>query len=477
MAQEYQDGSLSEEMQFFSEWLFTTLGIFRTPRVSIQPTLSSVTQTGFRIISRPNRRWEWHISPEIARHYTHRLRYPDPQSPMDKPIAFPDMDLQMQRQFYQQVRTILPQMRLIIRKWPWPFAKSLAVSFTHDVDLTRKFGIKRLLRDGIRGKLVSVIGSIRAAGCGKDPYWVYPELLTFYREQGIAATFFFLARSWEGRAYRYNIRSRKFRQLLAQIEQEGHEIGLHTSLQAFSHPQRIPREKKRLERVIGHPLYGVRQHYLRVKFPEGWNHFRRAGFRYDSSVGRNQGIGLLAGTSFPYVPDPSPHLEAFPLVEIPFALMDYPWQALGPVEMCDTAFASLAQSIRDSQGHLGILWHPSNLAEAAFLPLWKRLVQWADPQTAYLAPLQQLASWWQLRNQIELSAFRTRDDGVELVLKCPATVHGLTLEIFSTDRLRCSNRMFILQQVEKDRYLLIISELPAGQSTIRLQHPIRKTHG
>ncbi|NOX38632.1 MAG: hypothetical protein GXO78_13970 [Calditrichaeota bacterium] len=473
MANDYRAELLSEEMRYFGEWLFTTLGIFRHSIVSIQPESE---QTGFRMIPRSGEQWEWHLSSEMASRCSHRLRYPNPQSPTTELLALPDLDLHMQRQFYQQVRELLPQIRFYVRKWPWPFAKSLAISFTHDVDLTRKYGLKRLLRDGIQGRFAPTIQAIRTIRSGQDPYWVYPELLAFYRDRGMAATFFFLARSREGLAYRYNIRSRKFRRLLAQIEQEGHEIGLHTSLHAFSHPERIPREKKRLEGVIGHPLYGVRQHYLRVPFPEGWTHFHRAGFLYDSSVGLNRGIGLLAGTSFPYFPDPR-HSEAPPLLEIPFAIMDYPWHALERSTNRGTAFVSLTQSIQDTHGHLCILWHPSNLAESVFRPLWERLVQWADPQTAFLAPLQQIASWWRLRNQIDLVSLQRTDDQYRIVLKTPAPVHGLTLEIFCTHRLQPFNRAYRLQQVEKDRCLMILPELPAGESTLTLHPASRKSHG
>ena len=109
-------------------------------------------------------------------------------------------------------------------------------------------------------------------------YWKFDELLELYNRIGVNSTFFFLAKPWEGMSYRYNIRHGKFHRLFSDIRQSGHEIGLHSSRFAFDRPKKYYDEKVKLENTLGSSVYGVRQHFLRLKFPTCWQYFENAGF-------------------------------------------------------------------------------------------------------------------------------------------------------------------------------------------------------
>ena len=307
-----------------------------------------------------------------------------------------------------------------------------------------------------------------------NPYWVYPELLAFYEDQGLTATFFFLGRAWEGFSYRYNIHRKPFRQLIRRIEQHGHEVGLHSSLHAFKHPRRIRREKNRLEQVTRHSLTGVRQHYLRLEFPRAWSLFHQAGLRYDSSVGSNRGLGFPTGSSFPYLPAQCGVEVPESLVEIPFAVMDYPWKHLGDIDRAWEHFQNLAYNIRNSQGHLCLLWHPSNLAETDFRPLWERFFLWMATQNAFVTTLDQMATWWVSRHRVLLKTLQIENDRISLLLETPAEIRGLTLEIFSEEALSLEHSVGSLMPIDGKRYFLILPQLRPGQTPVRLSRKTQK---
>ena len=392
-------------------------------------------------------------------------------TPDSLPHRSPFLDQQI-KEFYQSLQEyFVREQRFFVRKYPWAFDKPFAVALTQDVDLTRKYGLKQLGKFLVTGKLRDFGRGAAEFISGRNSYWNFSELLNIYRQNEWRATFFFLARSREGKGYRYNISHRKFRRLFAGILAEGHRIGLHSSRFAFDFPERISGEKEKLERILKNPVTGVRQHFLRLTFPQAWDIFRQAGFRYDSSCGFNEINGFKAGTSFPFRAFDWTENVNYDLYEIPFSIMDYPLvEQETDFDRGWAAFQDIAEKVQGVNGLLNLLWHPSNLAEPAFRPYWDATENWLRNTDCFQTHLEGLMDWWEKRNGVQLDKIIETNGGMELVLSAPQGVRGLTLEICSPGKIWSLYKNAVIVPVSDSITRIIIQQLHEGENRLRFSY-------
>ncbi len=359
--------------------------------------------------------------------------------------------------------------RPFIRKLPWPQGKPFALAISHDVDLTRKFGPKGALLSLLTGEFGKFQKSALELFSRQNRYWTFPELLSFYTEKKFKSTFFFLARSREDRSYRYNINSGKFRKLFRQILASGHEIGLHSSKYAFEKPEKIVKEKQRLENILGSEAKGVRQHFLRLKFPDAWPVFADAGFGYDSSAGFNEKIGFRMGTCFPFTPDNLKNTSMQTFYEVPFVLMDYPWaNSRENLNTNGTVLQQLANEILKCQGLLHILWHPSNLAETEFQPFWQELFQWLGNQTFYSDSLENIVDWWDKRRAVRLTRIDRSGGETDFYLNAASSLSELVLEVVSGRKIESIRGVQTIERRGEKKYRLHLEPLRAGENRVTI---------
>ncbi len=357
-----------------------------------------------------------------------------------------------------------------IYKKQWPQGKPFAVSLTHDVDLTRKYGIKSLSKTIYLFDWQKVKPGLQEVLSSQNSYWTFPELLRLYRESEWKATFFFLARGREGLSYRYNINTQKFKNLFSEILNGNHEIGLHTSKFAFDYPERIIQEKQRLEKILKLPVNGVRQHYLRLTFPTAFQNFQDAHFAYDSSCGFNELMGFRTGTSFPFQ-SWNPNTDNFlNLTEVPFSVMDYSWIENHEDDKIKwKRFIKIADSVKQVNGLLNILWHPSNLAEKPYDKYWDQLIEWLMQQDFYQATLNELVHWWKIRGEIELTGMNWKNEQLKLNLSSPEPVENLTLGFIFPKRIRSEDSNLIIRE-NNGEFVLTIKKLNRGENSIFINY-------
>jgi len=393
-----------------------------------------------------------------------KLKCDDTLSPDDEPppIERPVLDETVFKIQKNLIECCLKNQQIFIFKLPWPHGKKIALALTHDVDMTRKYGLKNLLIHAGRGRWQDFIDHYRQSVFKENVYWNFDELLQFYRQKKFKSTLFFLARAWENFQYRYQVRSNKFRQLFEKILAEGHEIALHSSRYAFSHPSRILKEKKKLEKMIGQPVYGVRQHYLRLQFPQAWQYFAAAGFKYDSSCGYNHSVGFRAGTSgiFPTFNYQTAQINS--LQEIPILLMDYPWSSyFDSEEESKMIFDKIYRDIEKSQGVLNILWHPSNLAEPVFRAVWNNMFDWINGRNFYLDTLWMIHQWWEKRSRLNLRNFKAEPAGFGFNLTTASDINNLCLGIISGKKIKLSPD---IMQIDTGQFQLHFPVIHSGEN-------------
>ncbi|MDD2228122.1 MAG: polysaccharide deacetylase family protein [Candidatus Cloacimonetes bacterium] len=203
----------------------------------------------------------------------------------------------------------------------------LRVALTHDVDRiykTHQYLSKsiRFLKQGNMSRLIQELASYSKRN---EVYWSFPEIMETEAALGLRSTFFFLQESipfqlfkpsaWKLALGRYDIRSERVASIIRELDRGGWEIGLHGSYLSYADLKLLEQEKGLLEQIVGHPVNGIRQHYLNLS-ENTWPYQETAGFRYDSSFGFTDSIGYKDGRVKPF----NPHNTEF--MVFPLAIMD-----------------------------------------------------------------------------------------------------------------------------------------------------------
>ena len=195
----------------------------------------------------------------------------------------------------------------------------------------------------------------------EDPIAHFEPWLDLSRKYDFKATYFFLsvekALSREGRLYTFS--DPRVHSLLQQLQDQGHEIGLHANRFESGSIEGLKRQKHRLEKAIQNPVTQIRHHCLTLNFPHGWYDLIHAGFRLSSNVGHHPpNQGYLNGSSWPFpILFPQEKSRSMkPLWECPMAIMDV---AYGPA--ASRLWASLTHLLQDLKLRGGVCvlnFHP-----------------------------------------------------------------------------------------------------------------------
>lgn len=214
-------------------------------------------------------------------------------------------------------------------RWPWEAPQAMAgFAFTHDVDypqIIRWIEVPRTLLGG------NPRGAWEIA-TGRQSFWRFGDWMDLTRRFGTHPTFYFMARrgsliqfmSGTPDAF-YDVSSRPFRELFAQLKDGGGEIGLHASYRAYRSADMLRAERERIESIANVRVLGNRHHYWHLD-PDDPNEtlarHEQAGFMYDSSLGLEYYPGWRRGICHPFRPY-SPRLRrTIDTVQVPPAWMD-----------------------------------------------------------------------------------------------------------------------------------------------------------
>ena len=294
---------------------------------------------------------------------------------------------------------------------PWPDGKRWAAALTHDLDVVALWPaftalrLKELAGKGEWGQVGRTLSAALGAVAGDPVGEAVEQILAVEEEMAIRSTWFILCgtptvASFARGDLTYRPESAATRRILAALGDDGHEIGLHGSLETAAHWDRFIDQHERLAALAPTTGRGVRQHFLRMDPGMTQRGMIHGGFAYDASWGFSDLNGFRLG-----VADVVPWFEVkgdtvTPLDVVPFCWMDRTQSKyLGveaPGEWSRVALETAAQC-RAVEGLWCGIWHP-NLsaplgypqAPEAFSELARGLAK--DP-TAWLAPLGAIVDW------------------------------------------------------------------------------------
>lgn len=292
----------------------------------------------------------------------------------------------------------------------WPHERPFALILSHDIDRikqTYQSVWEHFRRHDFLNGIVSLIRGLPISKTvhNPDPYRNLTRILLQERRWGIKSVLFVLN---EKRRIRQLLKLRPQhvlgvydpKEILEDIQsllEQGHELGLHVSLEGIRSRKPLLREKAYIESLWGLRLEGARTHYLLFseKTPAL---LMEEGFTYDSSLGFNFHSGFRCGTAFPFL------LGQFNeglLWEIPFQVMDTAlrWQVkrTGGQEDMDRILSLILEHVMEGQGLLVINWHQRNFNRSQYpelFELMEGLILKAKREGAWLTTPKELIPWW-----------------------------------------------------------------------------------
>jgi len=274
--------------------------------------------------------------------------------------------------------------QVIMRQWSGIALKQhqFSIKVSHDVDTPSRSAFhspKQLLRmmagDIFRRKDLHAATMAfrvweRSRKClhPSDPMNTFEWLMDVSEHNGLHSAFYFICgRTVAAKDALYEVEHPAITTLMRQIDERGHEIGLHPSYGTYQDPNAIAAEASRLRQVcaevgIEQRVRGGRMHYLRWEHPTTMLGWVRAGMSYDSTLSYADRPGFRCGTCFEYPAfDPIKGevltLRIRPLIAMECTVMAERYMDLGYGAY--EKFTQLKNTCQSVKGCFTLLWHNS----------------------------------------------------------------------------------------------------------------------
>ena len=248
---------------------------------------------------------------------------------------------------------------------------------SHDVDRVVKYSLRDvgywvLLLLGLKPSTVSWAQRWRnllvyARGTfffKKDPYWNFDEMLRLEESLGIRSTWFMLEKTRMENS-RYHFSSKKIRTLIRLLEQEGHEVGIHGTLESSTDPYAMNTGLQKLRAVTKYPIRGNRQHYLKYNNPVTCRILEDAEITYDATLGFAEQIGFRNSFTFPFKLYDFDKQRSFNTWHFPLLVMDVSLTGYSstPINEIPEIIEPLLDEVKKFRGVFSLLWHNCHLDE------------------------------------------------------------------------------------------------------------------
>ena len=270
--------------------------------------------------------------------------------------------------------------------------RQFQLRLSHDVDnpfelnpFSLKRWSRRLIGDIVVRRNPLLAASLAMNGCRaalKLPYQDRLDTFDWLMDQseaiGVRSAFYFIC-GHSPSDPRYDVNQPAIRCLIRQILNRGHEVGLHPSYDTYLQPEKLTAEVMRLQKIlaeegVSETQLGGRQHYLRWKAPDTWQHWEDAGLAYDTSLTFADRAGFRCGSCYEYPvfnlkTRKALRLREYPLVVMECSLLSQVYMGLSH----KFAFLEISKLIHRCQllnGDFNLLWHNDQLIPQRNLDLY-----------------------------------------------------------------------------------------------------------
>lgn len=334
----------------------------------------------------------------------------------------------------------------LFRKCFWPDGEKLAVCLTHDVDIIQKWYLYSLVRS------LELVKTGQLSSLGKTLWGVFKELvsrenpaLSFGQmtsvEEGFSfkSSFYFMMGRPELQALlssdiTYDLAKPEILQKAKEVLGKGFEVGLHASRNTFLDSRTLQEEKTKLEHLIESPISGLRQHFLRARFPESWVDQKECGFSYDTTLGFADETGYRASFAFPFYVYELQNDRKLDFMELPLVVMDRTYSkylSFSPGEIKKDVIGMFTE-LEDFGGLATILWH-THMVDALGFPgyprLYEEILDFVHQRGYFVAPGKEIAEWWRKRKNLEFRSQAAQDGRFVWECHVSDSLERLSLEV------------------------------------------------
>lgn len=248
------------------------------------------------------------------------------------------------------------------------FFPGFGLLVTHDIDRVDKYTFhtvkgkwkKGQWRKGLRWflKWINPLSQ-------ENPYWNFDYMTGTSADRGLRDLYFFLNKDVPHIDSYYRFSDKRIRELMLELKNKGHEIGLHGGVRSTKDPEIMKKNKKQLEKALGNTVTGSRQHRLQFVLPDTMRHLETAAFAYDSTLGFAAHEGFRNSYCLPFKLYDFENERMIDVWEFPLVLMDstlFDYRRLS-YEEAYQSIEHLADEVRKFHGLFTLLFHQSSLDE------------------------------------------------------------------------------------------------------------------
>lgn len=198
-----------------------------------------------------------------------------------------------------------------------------------------------------------------------DPYNTFKWIMDTVEKNNLKSAFYFICGGKNQLDADYNLSNLEIINLLKDIHNRGHEIGLHPSYETYLNPTEIADEFQVLKDTC-HKLdirqreWGGRMHYLRWQQNITLDACNEAGLNYDSTLCYAEHAGFRCGTCYQFRAFNHQTQQVLDLIIRPLIIMEATVFYYEKYGITDEAYARMLKFKRICQaidGQFTLLWH------------------------------------------------------------------------------------------------------------------------
>jgi len=283
----------------------------------------------------------------------------------------------------------------------YPDGKPFAVCLTHDIDILYKTKVGKVLAalyNFHNSHFSACLHSLVQMRSKKIPWWNFSDIMELEERYGAKSSFYFMVQDPGDPYYpydnHYTYDIKDCETIIGELSDGGWEVGLHGGHTAYNDPVEIRKKKQRLEKVLNKNVVGYRNHFLRFRVPDTWEHLHRTGFRYDATLGYADCIGFRNGMCHPFKPYNLTKQGEIDILEIPLTLMD---KTLNLYMKLDANRAwemtkRLIDTVEMYHGTLTILWH-NTCFFGDQRKFYEKILKYCREKNAWMTSGEEIVTW------------------------------------------------------------------------------------